>query len=81
LSFDVVFTGFPPEMKMIKGSVKSAELTPRSVAGPPVPVSYQLATYAHAMDEIRRQLDRTFGPVRMIVSETSRVPLSTWTKA
>jgi hypothetical protein len=81
LSFDVLFSGFPPEMKMIKGSAKSAELTPRSVAGPPVPVSYQLATYAHAMDEIRRQLDRTFGPVRMIVSETSRVPLSTWTKA
>lgn len=81
LSFDVLFSGLPPEMKMINASGKSVDPPPRSVAGPPVPVSYQLATYANSMDEIRRQLDRTFGPVRMIVSETSRVPLSTWTKA
>jgi hypothetical protein len=36
----------------------------------------QLATYAASMQEIGRQLEAAFGPIRLIMSETSRLPVS-----
>jgi hypothetical protein len=39
-------------------------------------LSYQLATYSASMREIGRQLSDVFGPIRLIISETSRVPVS-----
>ncbi len=53
----------------------------RIAAGPSAPLPYQLATYAPSMREIRRQLKETFGPIRLIISETSRVPVSTSVEA
>jgi hypothetical protein len=41
-----------------------------------VPLPMQLATYAASMQEIRRQLEAAFGPIRLIMSETSRLPVS-----
>lgn len=38
------------------------------------PVSFQLATYAHSMRQIRARIVDAFGPCRIIVSETSPLP-------
>jgi hypothetical protein len=45
-------------------------------AGSSLPVSYQLATYSRSIREIERQLKEVFGPIRLIISETSRLPVS-----
>jgi hypothetical protein len=69
LDFDAVFRGLPPDMEMSVGS-RSAR------AWHQAPLGYQLATYPAVTREVRRQLENAFGPLRLIVSETSRVPLS-----
>jgi hypothetical protein len=88
LDFDISFSGPPTDMKMIvlsKALDSSLPSRPswlvqnpaqRSNGIPAAPVSYQLATYASSMAEIRRQLEEALGPVRVIISETSRLPLS-----
>lgn len=38
------------------------------------PISFQLATYAHSMREIRTRIADAFGPCRILVSETSPFP-------
>jgi len=38
------------------------------------PVSFQLATYAHSMREIRARIADAFGPCRILISETSPLP-------
>jgi len=37
-------------------------------------VSFQLATYARSMSEIRARIVDAFGPCRILVSETSPLP-------
>jgi hypothetical protein len=71
LDFDAVFRGLPPNMKMTASSRTSAE----SVRSRPV--AFQMATYAASMREIARKLQDTFGPIRLIIAETSRVPVTT----
>lgn len=86
LDFDVFFRGRPARMKMAvspKGAESLLSRTSRvqsqnqlSTRRAAKSVSYQLATYASSMVEVRRRLEEAFGPVRVIVSETSRLPLS-----
>lgn len=71
LDFDAVFRGLPPNMRMTASSRTSAESV-RST-----PVAFQMATYASSMREIARQLRDAFGPVRLIIAETSRLPVAT----
>jgi hypothetical protein len=86
LDFDVFFRGPPGRMKMAvsrRGSESLLNPSSRvqSHSQHPTqrraePVAYQQATYAPSMREIRCRLEKAFGPVRVIVSETSRLPLS-----
>lgn len=86
LDFDVTFRGGPSSMQMSLSAAGSERLlrpTTRgqsqsqlSIKRAAAPVSYQLASYAASMGLIRRHLEEAFGPVRIIVSETSRLPLS-----
>lgn len=86
LDFDVYFSGSPGRLKMALSSRGLDNLRNRSLRNSskyqspekpePAPVSHQLATYTPTMGEIRRQLEEAFGPVRVIVSETSRLPLA-----
>lgn len=61
-----------------KGSERRLDqlLLAQAGTGTKAPLAYQLATYARSMAEIDRRLTEYFGPVRVIISETSRLPVS-----
>jgi hypothetical protein len=41
------------------------------------PLAFQIATYAEAMGHIRQRIDATFGPSRILLSESSQLPFTT----
>jgi hypothetical protein len=45
--------------------------------GENLPLPYELGTYASCMESITKILEQRFGPIRAIISETSRAPVST----
>jgi hypothetical protein len=40
------------------------------------PLSFQIATYAYAMERVRKRMEAAFGPCQILVSENSQLPFS-----
>lgn len=87
LEFDLVFRGVPPKMTMALSKPsfgtrrnvftnQSEGLAANQLEAPLFPLASQLATYSASMREICFQLEKAFGDIRFIVSETSRIPVS-----
>jgi len=51
---------------------EDAALSPRRAASP----AFELATYRASMDTIRHRMTESFGPLKIVISETSPLPFS-----
>ena len=79
LDFDVRFTGLPPRMEMqVATGVERGARRGRTAGTAPPPAAslpYQLIAYGSAVKQMEEKLRELFGPLRLIISDTARLPV------